>query len=231
MLSLLFPAKVITNSEIAARELNGQWWLKHIQYHYFPNYIDLKQFRSSGVPKKFTSVSVGSLLPEKRLHRLIALIQSAIAAEHEVKHIHLGDGPLRAKLKTLTEQSGVSQHLEFAGNKRNIADYLSESQLFLHFSDFEGTPNVVLEAMACGLPVITTRCGDVEKLVIDGLNGYVLPHGSDYDANLYLDKYLNLISNPKIMHEMGTASFEHIQKNDIRNMAGAFNNLVTKISR
>lgn len=85
-----------------------------------------------------------------------------------------GDGPLRLALEKLADELGISNIVEFRGAVHDIPAFLSGAKFLVHTSQSEGCPNVVMEAMACGLPVVAMETGEIPYLVEDGKTGFVV---------------------------------------------------------
>lgn len=100
-------------------------------------------------------VSVGRLISLKRGEDLIKALKS-MPQEFEI--IFLGDGDQRDSLLTLTKESGLSDRVHFLGNVTNPFKYIAKSDYFVSCSSSEGFPNVLVEAMICGVPVISSDC-------------------------------------------------------------------------
>jgi len=92
----------------------------------------------------------------------------------------LGQGPDEGNLKYLTQELGLASHVTFAGFVENPYPYMAQADLFILSSRFEGFPNAVLEAMACGIPVVAFECpGGINEIIEDGVNGWkVIPENT-----------------------------------------------------
>ena len=89
----------------------------------------------------------------------------------------IGDGPLRPIVRDAVEAAGLSDAFELLGERDDTEDLLRSARLFWLTSSWEGLPNVVLEAMASGLPVIATDVGGTAELVRAGREGFLVPPG------------------------------------------------------
>ncbi len=146
--------------------------------------------------KTFRIVTVGNLFPVKNT-KIIIKIASVLS---EMEFIIIGDGPEYRNLKEMTDSLNC-RNVIFKGHlsKEQIKDELLKSNLFLFSSILEGTPTAVMEAMACGLPIITSNAGKVESIVNNGINGFVI---QDYDIDKYISKILELYNNVELCEIM-----------------------------
>ncbi len=99
-------------------------------------------------------VAVGRLVHQKGFDILIEALHKL--NDKRLRLVILGDGPLKNELETLATTLGVTQQVSFVGFKANPFSYIASADAFVLSSRYEGFPNVVLEAMACGTPVIST---------------------------------------------------------------------------
>ena len=153
----------------------------------FNNGVDHAQF-TPGQAKKLeeddvTVLFVGHLKRVKGADLLIrawaALRKPTAYRQPESQSLTLnvvGSGPLRRRLERLAAELGVSDSIRFAGNvlHEDVAQIMRDSRCLVLPSRSEGMPNVVLEALACGIPVVATDVGEVPYLVREGVNGYVV---------------------------------------------------------
>ena len=113
-----------------------------------------------------------------------------------------GDGPLRNSLSEQATELRIEEQVEFIGQTDNVPALLAESTLLAHTSDSEGCPNVVMEAMACGRPVVATDAGDTPTLVEDEKTGFVVRRGDD---DVFASRIATLISDRSLSRQMGEA--------------------------
>ncbi len=116
-------------------------------------------------------VSVGHLSPRKGFHRVIRSLPQIVATFPDVRLAIVGGKAFESdnseNLHALVSELGLANHVIFVGAQAPnlVAQWLGASDVFVLASDFEGCPNVILEAMACGRPVVATKVGDVEYMV------------------------------------------------------------------
>jgi len=93
----------------------------------------------------------------------------------------LGDGPEGERLKELARKLGIENNVEFRGRISEPAthDFFARSTVFVLNTNYEGLPHSILNAMACGLPVITTPVGGNPEVVQGGVNGLLAPYNDE----------------------------------------------------
>jgi glycosyltransferase involved in cell wall biosynthesis len=114
-----------------------------------------------------------------------------------------GDGPERERLERQAYDLGISEYVEFLGVTVDVPGLLEKSRFLVHASDTEGCPNAVMEAMACGRPVVATDAGDVSLLVEDGKTGFVVRRG---DEETFGQRVIQLMLDEELCHRMGVAA-------------------------
>lgn len=126
--------------------------------------------------------------------------------EKKVRLIIVGDGPYRSQLEALVKENGVEDMVCFEGqkNKEELVPYYQEADIFILPSSKEGMPNVVLEAMACGLPVIMTPCEGSSELI--GNNGFIV------EQNSFGEKIGYLLAEEEERKKMGENSLNIIRE-------------------
>jgi glycosyltransferase involved in cell wall biosynthesis len=128
--------------------------------------------RRLGLPEKGRLlVSVGHISPRKGFHRILRALPLILQSSPDIRLAIVGgrgaEKDNSAELHTLVARLGLSNHVLFAGPKppEEVACWLAAADVFALASDFEGCPNVVLEAMACGRPIVATKVGHIARMV------------------------------------------------------------------
>jgi glycosyltransferase involved in cell wall biosynthesis len=128
-----------------------------------------------------------------------------ILKKDNIELICVGDGPLKARLKKLSEQLGLDQNIHFLGFRNDIKRLLNITDIFVMPSLDEGLPMALLEAMAMGKAIIATPVGAIPNVISHGTNGIIVPTRSISDL---ADAIKNLISNPERIDILGKSARE-----------------------
>jgi len=112
-------------------------------------------------------VSAGRFVIQKRFDRLLKAFSLLKKQQENACLIILGKGELHDKLKILVSRLNLDKCVDFVGFKFNPYAWISRADIFVLSSDWEGCPNVIIEAMACGLPIIGTEVGGIPDFLID----------------------------------------------------------------
>lgn len=138
-------------------------------------------------------VAVGSLTPVKNFPLLINAFEK-ISKKHSDYTLEIyGEGAKRKELQGIIEKLGLSKRVSMPGYVRNIGDCIRNATLFVLSSNYEGMPNALMEAMALGLPCVSTDCpcGGPKYLIQDGENGLLVPVGDCGKLATAMDKVLS----------------------------------------
>jgi glycosyltransferase involved in cell wall biosynthesis len=144
-------------------------------------------------------ISVGGLVPRKGFHRVIALLPELLKRYPNLIYLIVGgtspEGDIRSELEAQAARLGVERHVRFLGAlpSDQLRVPLSAADLFVLATANEGWANVFLEAMACGLPVITTDVGGNREVVCNDVLGEVVPF---HDAGALQQALANALTKP-----------------------------------
>lgn len=126
-------------------------------------------------------VNVGKLSGQKN-QRFLIQSYGKIASDFPEYKLHIyGEGDKRNELEALIEELGLQDRVKLQGNVSRLAKQIEDAALFVLSSDYEGMPNALMEAMAMGIPCISTDCpcGGPDFLIRDGENGRLVPVGDE----------------------------------------------------
>jgi glycosyltransferase involved in cell wall biosynthesis len=128
-----------------------------------------------GLGEEFAWLSVGRLEPGKDYPTLIQAFAQVVSQQPRCRLLIAGDGRLRAELESLARAQEPDGRVRFLGFRDDIPDLMQGADAFVMSSTWEGTPNVVLEAAASGLPVVATDVGGNPDIILNGESGYLVP--------------------------------------------------------
>jgi glycosyltransferase involved in cell wall biosynthesis len=159
---------------------------------------------------------VGRLSREKRPDVFIRACEAVPSG----RFVIVGDGPLKEESVRLADALGVAGKVSFLGHLDDVGPVYRDLDVLVLTSDFEGTPLVVLEAMAHGLPVVATTVGDVPVLIRDGREGFLVPPG---DTAGLAEAITRLLHDVSLRSAMGArARFRFEEHFTIAAMADAY---------
>lgn len=173
-----------------------------------PNAVDAERFERAqpmdlsvfGIPPNSRTVLfVGRLDPQKAPDDLLAAFAGLVPQHEDLHLLYVGDGPLKHELWECVRHQELGTRVHFAGWQPDIAGIMRSATCLVLPSRWEGMPNVVLEAMAAGLPTITTRVEGVTEIVRDGVSGLLIAPGAVGELQSALDR---LMRTPQLAAEL-----------------------------
>jgi glycosyltransferase involved in cell wall biosynthesis len=147
-----------------------------------PNGIDTDLFRPD--PERRSKVpillSVGRLHTQKNVGYLLNLV-AAIKSKTEVRAQIIGDGPERSGLQATATALGITDSVQFSGwfSREEVRRAYQAATFLVHASSYEGMSNVILEALASGLPTVASQIPENTELIQDGVNGFLFDPADD----------------------------------------------------
>lgn len=191
---------------------------KKIQYNskIILNPVDPIFFESKRSENCKGIVTFGRLDKQKNHRLLIRAYANLLKKDKKLEELYIyGDGELRDELEKIIERKNLKNKVHLLGNVKDVAKILSSSKLFVLSSDFEGLPNVLMEAMACGTPVISTDCpcGGPRMLITNENEGILVGCNDSEGLEVAIKK---LIYDKSALEEMSVAT---------RNRAKSFESL------
>jgi len=167
-----------------------------------PNGVNIADFtpRKGRKNGKFTILTVARLIPRKGIDNLIKAVPLLVKEAPNIRLRIIGEGNKENELKRLAQELKVAKYIDFWGYvpHQEIANHYSASDIFVLPSRNEGMSNVILEAMASGLPIITTDTGGTKELIKG--NGIIVPRDN---SEAISNAVLNLIRDKTLRENLG----------------------------
>jgi glycosyltransferase involved in cell wall biosynthesis len=170
---------ILCNSQALKLVLTDRCGVPEARLTTIPNGVDTDYFQppaspSAGPPRV---LSVARMVPDKDHETLLAAFRLTTRAIPAAELWLVGDGPGLAAVQERARQLGLSDRVKFLPPREDLRPLLHQASLLVLSSKTEALPNVILEAMAAGLPVVATGVGGVPELVVPGLTGWLVNPG------------------------------------------------------
>lgn len=190
---------IIFQTEEAKKYFEGK--LK-IRQCVIPNPVISNYMEKTYTCREQKIVSVGRLdIKQKRQDLLLHAFVEVAKEFPDIRLEIFGDGDDEQKLRTMVLEENLNDRVIFAGVTDNVYDSIYNAKLFVMTSDFEGVPNALIEAMAIGVPVVSTDCspGGAKTLIENKVNGMIVPRN---DVNALADAIRFMLNNEEIAEKM-----------------------------
>ena len=179
-----------------------------------PSGVDTTRFQptaanTSSAERGQVVVCVSGLRYEKGIDVLLQAWHLVHKQAPQARLIIVGGGSLQKQLEAMAEALGIADSIEFAGLQNDVPAQLHRGSLAVLPSRFEGMPNALLEAMACGIPCVSTRVSGSEDIIQHGVNG-LLVEPEDYQG--MAEALLTLLRDPTLIQRYGRAARKRIEK-------------------
>lgn len=186
----------------------------HLNYHGLDprvmSHVPERQFRQRSVGDPLSLISIGRLVPTKGHDVLIKACGQLVRAGHKLHLQLVGSGPDEKKLKELAGREGMQDHMTFTGalSFSDVLDGLMNADVFclaprhIPGQPPDGIPNVIAEAMALRIPVVTTRVSAIPELVSDGKTGKLVEVD---DVDGFANAIASLASEPELARRLSDA--------------------------
>lgn len=159
------------------------------------------------------ALTVGNLRRNKDYPNLLTAAKQAVGEFPALRFIAVGQGPLEREVRSLHRDLALGDAFQLLGFRRDVADLMAASDLFVLGSAHEGLPVAIMEAFAAGLPVIATKVGGVPQQVREGIEGLLVPPG---DPGSLSGALVRVASDDRLRNSMAEASERRAPTYDIR---------------
>ncbi len=202
-----------------------------------PNGIDVGRFDQAAPadltefeigPGRSAVTFVGRLDPQKGLCEFLAAASAWLDALPDYDLLIVGDGPQRNELERLVQQRGLSRRVRFAGWRSDIPAILRASAMLVLPSLWEGMPNVLLEAMACRLPLVASNVEGVAELLGPQSDAQMAPVG---DTQTLAAKIVAIGSDAELAARLGQSNRHRVEAHfSVDAMVAAYSNLLRRLA-
>lgn len=210
-------ARVVCVSESVKQFASAKLRLNDARLRVIPNGLDPSEFENIPpidltafglLPGRRALLCVGRLHEQKGLDWLLSLMPQLLERLPQHDLVCVGDGPQRRRLETLAQELGLPRRVHFVGFRNDVPRWLAAADLLLLPSRWEGMPNVVLEAMASGRPVVATASHGVAEALGDSSGPQIV---AGPDAAVFQHQVVTILSDPKLASSLGQANRKRIQ--------------------
>ncbi|NEX19234.1 glycosyltransferase [Thiorhodococcus mannitoliphagus] len=228
--------RVVVPSEGTARELSRRFFGSRRRTVVIANGIDSDAVRTAArelapelerLPRGLPRLCVAArLAPEKDLWVLLRAFK-LLQERQPAALIVVGEGPDRDAMESQVEEWGLAGRVVFVGHRYNVYPYIGRAQLYVHTCQFEGFGYTMLEAMACGTPVIATDCPYGPREVI-GQNhfGVLTPPG---DVSALADAIATLLADPAKLQRLSMLGRDRAEQLSISRMVRSYESVFTSL--
>jgi N-acetyl-alpha-D-glucosaminyl L-malate synthase BshA len=187
------------------------------------NFVDVARFNRKGIDafKKVIAPNGERVLLHASNFRKLKRVQDVVRIFNNVQKeipstlLFVGDGPERATAEDLSRQLGICDSIRFVGKQEQMEDILAIADLFLLTSEYESFGLAALEAMAAGVPVVSTNAGGLSEIMVDGVTGYM---GNVGDIDQMSARALEILRDEDRLNQFKKSSAAHAHKFDIHNI-------------
>ncbi len=209
----------IVNSRAIADSMIESLGVKPEKFHIVYNGIRPQQFRSTlskseakrkfDIPDDRLVVSKVARLHPQKNHRMFLDMAAHVLENRPATHFMVvGEGALKQDLIAYAQSLGVSSAVTFTGNRPDIEDVLAATDISVLTSDFEGFPNVLIEAMSVGICVVSTDYPGIDELITDGREGFVVPRNN---AGAMASKICQLLDDAELRQRTGATGLKMVE--------------------
>lgn len=170
---------------------------------------------------------LAALRPEKNHELFLAGAEEIRLAIPDARFIIVGDGPKRAELEQLAAGLSLTDSVRFVGSRNDIPALLSACDVVALTSHNEASPVSILEALACGKPVVASNVGSVRETVVDGETGRLFPAG---DRAAFVGATVDLLGSPEERQRMGAEGRRRVEARwSLEAMVRGYEELIERI--
>jgi L-malate glycosyltransferase len=205
---------------------------KPIQVIY--NFVDVQRFTRKPIDafKKLIAPNGERVLLHASNFRKVKRVEDVVMIFNEVnkqipsKLLFVGDGPERVHAEELSRKLGICDEVRFVGKQEQMEDILAIADLFLLTSEYESFGLAALEAMAAGVPVVSTNAGGLPEIMAQGVNGFM---GNIGDIQTMSSHAIDILQYDERLNEFKKNAAQHAKTFDIHNIVPLYERMYDEV--
>ncbi|MGV3530448.1 MAG: N-acetyl-alpha-D-glucosaminyl L-malate synthase BshA [Flavisolibacter sp.] len=194
------------------------------------NFVDVERFRRKPIDafRRVIAPNGERIMLHASNFRKVKRVEDVVKIFYNVlqqipsKLLFVGDGPERGTAEYLSRQLGICDEISFVGKQEQMEDILAIADLFLLTSDYESFGLAALEAMAAGVPVVSTNAGGLPEIMVEGVNGYM---GDVGDVDTMSEQAIVILESDERLQQFKQGALDYSKKFDIHNIVPQYEKL------
>lgn len=162
------------------------------------NFYNIKKKKSKSAEIKIGSA--GRFFPVKNFSLMVDIANQVCKYRKKTDFLLAGKGPEKDVINNKIIDYNIESRFKLLGHVDNMERFYHDIDIYINTSLHEGSPMTILEAMACGKPILAFHQAGLKEIITDGFDGFTIPAG---DTNLFVSKIFTLIDNPDLISQMG----------------------------
>lgn len=225
---------IVATSQGVADDLAGNYGVARSKIHILHNPVDLdaiaqqsaEPITEPALANDHPVVAAAGRLANVKNYPLLIAALAELAPQMAVYVWILGEGPERARLEAMAAERGVAGQVRFLGFQPNPWRFIAAADVFALTSAYEGFGNVLIEAMACGTPIIATRSPGTVEIIDDGRNGFVV----DHDPKSLASAIRHLLTHPARRDELVSRAKDSVAHYALPAVAARYDRLFEELT-
>ncbi|WP_146522942.1 glycosyltransferase family 4 protein [Stieleria varia] len=181
-----------------------------------------------GLAAETSLAGIVAALRSEKNHSMLIDVAARLKSSHPDLHwLIIGDGPEKESIEASAKRLGVADRVHLLGTRHDTPRLVASLDVFTLCSLNEASPVSILEALACGVPVVSTDVGSIKESILEGKTGYLV---ASEDVDGYCDAVAKVMVSPETRREMGRAGRELvIRTGSLQSMVSGYQDLATKL--
>lgn len=228
-LKILRNSDLITVTGAKSKKILIENGITEEKIYILPNVINMDEYSfDNTIAKEYDIAFIGRLTYVKRLDIFFKVISEVVKEIPELKVVMIGDGEEMERSRLLVKDFCLNDNVEFLGFRKDINQLINKTKVLLLTSESEGMPSVIIESMACGVPVVSSDVGDIGDIIQDGKNGFLVEKFDDVSS--YKNKLIKILSDKKVYKKMSEESLKVRGIHSVENASRIWKEIFSKVT-